>query len=682
MAVFPERIVLKNSTSSELDVRQALAPSGTDPAVPGELVVLRRQNSAKLLTVDSGTNIVSVGGADNLFELNDVALAPTAYTGFEDGHLLPTLVGGDSIATDQAYAGTKSLKNNNQRGWGGTKFVDIWPGINPAYTIWSLWYRSNYAASSNYIHYIGGNRDRIRNSDGVGLSLYNTGTTIGVNLKSIGGFSLQSGLFTAAADTWHHYLVQIQWNANILNVPTISVWLNGTLAVSAKTASTTEYIPGDARTFALPLVQDTNGSTNYRWIDEFTTAQTSTPIVSMTAPTIDPLTIKSQIQLYGPSVGDFLKWDGNKWVNGAGAGNGTVTSVDTGTGLTGGPITSTGTVSLADTAVTPGAYTNANITVDAQGRITAAASGSLVGSIDDLSDVDTTTTPPANGQALVWDGTNWIPGNVAAGGGGGGGSGTVLERVTDTETAASGEITFTGLGSSGVLVNMTSSLDAWITLYPTAADRTADAGRAYGTDPAPGSGVLAEFYITATGTILASPGTTYFNNDTIAAEAIYAAVRDQSGVAVDSEVTIDAYVHRNFGGIGTIRVSDSGTASSGVLNLTGIGQSGQLCTVTSDIDAWIVLYGSAADRTADSTRDFFTDPAPGSGVQAEFYVAAGTTILATPGSTYFNNDTSPTDAMYLAVRTQAGANADATVTIVAYAETSYTGISGGTFGSG
>jgi len=106
---------------------------------------------------------------------------------------------------------------------------------------------------------------------------------------------------------------------------------------------------------------------------------------------------------YNTDTGLFEGYTSGAWQSFA-SGSG-VTSIATGTGLTGGPITSTGTISIANTAVTAGSYGGATktltATVNAQGQLTAMAETAIAITNTQVSGLGTMSTQNANAVAIT-----------------------------------------------------------------------------------------------------------------------------------------------------------------------------------------------------------------------------------------------------------------------------------------
>ena len=207
---------------------------------------------------------------------------------------------------------------------------------------------------------------------------------------------------------------------------------------------------------------------------------------------------------------------------------------------------------------------------------------SIPSSIDDLSDVDTTTSAPSPGNILKWDATAnsgsgaWTPHTDSSSGGAtniddledvnidqaDNGTKTALQYDTVTDkwinvasttipsieekfdtsasiaSGADGNLTIAGYRGY-VLYKIKTSVASWVRVYCDVASRNADSTRSQGNDPLPGSGVIAEVLTTsADQEVLLTPGVMGFNNDSSPSTNIYLAINNRSGSAAAVTVTL------------------------------------------------------------------------------------------------------------------------------------------------
>lgn len=197
---------------------------------------------------------------------------------------------------------------------------------------------------------------------------------------------------------------------------------------------------------------------------------------------------------------------------------GTVTSITAGTGLTGGAITSSGTVALDTTCVIQPTV------LSAKGSLISASAASTPTALAVGTDGQVLTACAACTAGLTW----------AA-------SVSPVARTTASVTTASiangasDNVSIT-IPATYALLKIQTSHAAWVTLYTDTASRTSDASRTENTDPLPGTGVVAEVITSGAATQLISPGTIGFSSD--GAGTSYARIKNKSGATAAITVTL------------------------------------------------------------------------------------------------------------------------------------------------
>jgi plastocyanin len=304
--------------------------------------------------------------------------------------------------------------------------------------------------------------------------------------------------------------------------------------------------------------------------------------------------------------------------------------------------------------------------VHATGRVYVAHSGAwtplalqsdIVGggstSINDLSDVDTSTVAPTNGQALVWNSSvsNWRPGTVSGGGGGNsfttitvaGQSDVVADTTSDTLTVAGGTgITITTTPGSDTITFTNSGIPNSFATISVAGQTNVVADSSTDTlTLVAGTGItLTTNATTDTITVASGFNQTLNTTDSVVFNSVTATTLTSNGVGTPTYTSAGDFIFNTGNSVGALvlngdlEVTGAATLGNvGIANgIASLGSDGKLTTsqIPSSLTGAVVFKGTWNASTNTPTL------ADGSGTAGwEYAVSTGGTRNLGSGSITF-----------------------------------------------